>query len=73
MILTGHEILREYAAGRITIDPFDPDHLNPNSYNFRLGTELHVYRQQPVDPARDNPVQVITIPEHGLVLRPHRL
>ena len=73
MILTGHEILREYAAHRILIEPFEVGHLNPNSYNFRLGGQLSVYRNQPVDPRRPNPVTPIHIPAHGFVLRPHRL
>lgn len=73
MILTGHEILREYAAERITIAPFDADNLNPNSYNFRLGRELHVYPQHPVDPHRLNPVETLTIPDAGYVFQPHRL
>ena len=73
MILTGHEILREYAAHRIHIDPFTADHLNPNSYNFRLGDTLHVYRNPPVDPRCENPVAVLRIPDGGLVVSPHRL
>ena len=73
MILTGHEILREYVAHRILIEPFDVDQLNPNSYNFRLGERLSVYRNHPVDPKQQNPVTPFRIPEHGLILRPHRL
>lgn len=73
MILTGHEILREYAANRIRIEPFHVDQLNPNSYNFRLGGQLSVYRDQPVDLRRPNPVTFIGIPDQGFVLRPHRL
>ena len=40
MILTGPEICREVAAGRITISPFSPEQANPNSYNYRLGPHL---------------------------------
>jgi deoxycytidine triphosphate deaminase len=36
MILTGTEIVRQHNADRITIDPFDVDQVNPNSYDFRL-------------------------------------
>lgn len=37
MILRGKEIDRERQLGRITIEPFTPEQVNPNSYNFRLG------------------------------------
>ena len=40
MILTGSEIGRAVRRGDITIDPFDEDQLNPNSYNYRLGPTL---------------------------------
>jgi dCTP deaminase len=43
MILTGKEIEKEVAAGRIEIDPFDPAKLNPNSYNVTLANELYTY------------------------------
>ena len=46
-ILTGPEILRQIAAGRIVIDPFDAAAVNPNSVDLRLGDRLLVY-----DPAR---------------------
>ena len=38
MILTGAKIKEAVEAGKITIDPFDPENINPNSYDFRLGT-----------------------------------
>lgn len=40
MILTGSEIMRALLEGDLSIDPFSPKELNPNSYNYRLGTEL---------------------------------
>lgn len=43
MILTGPEILRQCAEGRIVIEPFDERQLNPNSYNLRLADTLKVY------------------------------
>jgi dCTP deaminase len=42
MILTGSAISDGVRNGDITIDPFDLVHVNPNSYNYRLG--MHVYR-----------------------------
>ena len=43
MKLTGPEIQRRVNAGSIVIDPFDPAHLNPNSYNLTLDKTLLVY------------------------------
>jgi len=40
MILSKSAILAAVDAGDINIDPFDPQALNPNSYNFRLGPQL---------------------------------
>lgn len=37
MILTGTEIKRNVALGRITIEPFNTAQVNPNSYNYRIG------------------------------------
>lgn len=40
MILTGAEIQRELNLGEITISPFEPSLINPNSYNYRLGATI---------------------------------
>lgn len=82
MILTGKEIEREVKAGRIVINPFDPKHCNPNSYNFHLGDTLKVYVKNDrsilgeectpwyLETRRDNPTREIKIPEEGIVLEP---
>jgi dCTP deaminase len=44
-LITGPEIARGVAAGTIKIEPYDPAHLNPNSYNLRLGDRLLVYKK----------------------------
>lgn len=44
MILTKAAILDHLQKNNIRITPFDPDLLNPNSYNVRLAPELLVYR-----------------------------
>lgn len=41
MILTGSEIAACVRRGEITIEPFNHDMLNPNSYNYRLGEQLY--------------------------------
>ena len=73
MILTGESIAREVAAGRVVIDPFDPWHIEPNSYGFHLGRRL-LCGDDPVSDARRPPSTTrIEIPESGLVLLPQHL
>jgi dCTP deaminase len=38
MILTGQEIIKRVKSKEIFIDPFEEENVNPNSYNYRLGT-----------------------------------
>jgi dCTP deaminase len=40
MILTGPQIQSAYIAGDLIIDPFDQYNLNPNSYNYHLGSKV---------------------------------
>lgn len=66
MILTGSEIAKMREAGHITIAPYNTDHLNPNSYDFRLGTQIGV-------PIFNNGVlefDIVDLPLDGFVLRP---
>lgn len=53
-MLTGPEIRRQRAAGRIVIEPWDEKRLNPNSYNLRLGSRLATYRLAPARLVREN-------------------
>lgn len=73
MILTGTEIQAQHARGTIVITPFSAEAVNPNSYNFHLGSTLLVYRDRVLDPHRHNATESITIPDDGLVLEPGRL
>lgn len=69
MILSGHEIERQVRLGTITIEPFTASHINPNSYNYRLGPlirELSGDCDQHETPSAE-------IPSDGLVLRPRRV
>jgi dCTP deaminase len=43
-MLTGTEIQKQVEKGNITIKPFDPKRVNPNSYNLRLSNKLVVYK-----------------------------
>jgi dCTP deaminase len=44
-ILTREEILKEIQAGRVVIEPFDPDLVGPASVDLRLGREFRVFRK----------------------------
>ncbi len=72
MILSGKEIERRLGVD-IHIEPFDPQRLNPNSYNLRLHEDLLVYEEAELDMKRDNPYQRLRIPAEGLVLQPGEL
>ena len=43
MILTWQEIIKEVSNGNIIINYFDVKNINPNSYNYHLGSELKVF------------------------------
>jgi dCTP deaminase len=72
-ILTGPEITRLRSTGEITLDPYNPEHVNPNSYNLTLGQTLLTYTSEVLDVRRPNPTREITIPEGGIVLVPGRI
>ena len=69
-MLSKKRILEEMSKGNIIIDPFDESQLGPNSYNVKLHDELLVYTCDTLDMAKDNPYEIIKIPEKGLVLEP---
>src|ERR1035441_10506400 len=69
MILTRAAILENVLAGRITIDPFDPHNLNPNSYNYRLGVKL-IRLAMPTTLGAD---EHIVMPAAGYRLEPRRV
>lgn len=69
MILTGLEISKMREAGRITIEPYLPDQMNPNSYNYRLGPKLGVPKVEGDSVNFD----FIDIPEVGYQLEAHTM
>lgn len=73
MLLSGIEIEKQMAAGNIVIAPFHKEQLNPNSYNLTLADELYVYTERCLDVKKENPVEVIAIPDDGFVLEPFKL
>jgi dCTP deaminase len=66
MILTGAQIEAERTAGHITIDPFETELVNPNSYNYRLGSSL-------LEKVENVGWVKTVIPSDGFVLKPRRL
>ena len=70
MILTGTKILEEYNAQNITITPFLEDHINPNSYNYRLGDTLKVF-----DKIQDSKAifREVLIPDQGYEIQPGQM
>jgi dCTP deaminase len=73
MILTGAEIVEQRRLGRIRIDPFHPEQISPNSYDFRLGDTVKMYESEVLDFKRENPKVKIVIPDAGLVLRTDKI
>lgn len=72
MILSSQEILQRL-GDELTIDPFDPERLNPNSYNLSLHDELLVYEEVVLDSASPNRFRRIEIPTDGITLQPNIL
>ena len=72
MILSGDEI--QAALGtNIFLEPYNPEQVNPNSYNLKLHNELLIYDNFPLDMKKANSVSKLEIPENGLVLEPGTL
>ena len=73
MILGHKDIIEAYNKGDIVISPYDESNVGPNSYDVTLNNKLRVYRYSPIDMKSNNPTDVITIPESGLILEPNIL
>ena len=69
MLLSGDEI-RKQLDDSIRIDPFDPERLNPNSYNLSLYNELLTYEEVVLDTATPNRYRRMEIPPEGFTLQP---
>ncbi len=73
MILTGLEIIKQVKGGKLQIDPFDVEQINPNSYNFRLGATLKYYINDVLDPKVKQEVKTVSLPDEGYILSPGRI
>lgn len=73
MVLTGPEIQRQVEEGLIEIDPFNPDQINPNSYDVTLSKEYEFYSRTGVLDIRDKESLKTckrVIPEQGMRIFP---
>jgi dCTP deaminase len=68
MILSGPEIAKQIELNAITMKPYDPSRLNPNSIDLSLGDTLLRYRDGIIDPRVEPHVEELTIPSSGLTL-----
>lgn len=80
-VLTGPEIEKQIEHGWIHINPYDPQQINPASYDLRLGDRVCVYspngdptcQYQFLDSKKENKPHYLRIPETGFVVRPGRI
>jgi dCTP deaminase len=72
MILTKLEIIKQLNKKNISISPYSEELLNPNSYNYRLNTELIEFDNS-LDAKERNSYKKINIPPEGYVLQPNKL
>lgn len=70
MILTGSSISEAVESGDIFLQPFDRSMVNPNSYNYRLGSTLRCFEGYEGDKSL---FKTIVIPDEGYVLDPHQM
>jgi dCTP deaminase len=73
MLLSGQEIRRRLANQEISIEPFQENRLNPNSYNLALHDELLLYEEVVLDAATPNRYRRVEIPPDGITLQPNML
>ncbi|AHN21961.1 deoxycytidine triphosphate deaminase [Lysinibacillus sphaericus] len=72
MILTGNEIYKEINTGRIVIDNFKIENLEPNSYGFLIGNKILEYTDYNLDFKKTPTVVEKEIPKDGFVLEPNK-
>lgn len=86
MVLTDRKIIEAIEEGKLKIEPFDIELLNPNSMDFTLGSKCKMYEKSvrydsdsqmyfdmELDCKKDNPTREFDIPEEGFVLQPNEL
>ena len=71
-MLSGEEI-KKRLGNDIIIKPDDKMLINPNSINLTLNDQIAYYKNQVLDLKKDNEIEIITIPDEGLVLYPTQI
>lgn len=70
MILTGNRIAAEVGGGEITIQPYSPENLEPNSYRVTLGRRLLDCTTESLDARSDPLMSASALEGEGRVLEP---
>ncbi|GGY67056.1 MULTISPECIES: dCTP deaminase [Streptomyces] len=69
MILTGPAIAAARTSGEITIEPYEPERLSPNAYDWRIGETLRICDGN-LDAATRTHCPEVPIPAAGFELTP---
>lgn len=69
-ILSGEAIHAAVRNGKIKISPFNPEQVNPASYDLTLGEHCVVYTGLELDAAKENPTESFKLPKEGYLLQP---
>ena len=73
MILTKQRILHDIQIGRIEIDPFVKENVQPTSVDLRIHPQMYKAADYILDMKKKPDLREITIPNDGLVLNPSQL
>lgn len=73
MILSDSKILQKIDKKSIIIEPFSRSQLGSNSYDVRLGENLIVYKDEILNPKKQQETDSLIIPESGYLLKPGKL
>lgn len=73
MIITGEKIKEEIKLGRIFIEPFNEEYIQPNSYDFHLGENLIVYSNTTINSRNPKGGDAILMNSSGYLLKPRNL
>lgn len=70
MILTGEKIKQERLAGNISIEPFYNESIQPNSYDFHLGSDIIQYKNGIINDELNKNFPIKIDPVKGFKLNP---
>jgi dCTP deaminase len=68
--LTGPEIVARVGTGEITIDPFNADQVNPNSYNYTLWHTVRRIKNETFDLRGRDECEDVALSDAGTLLLP---